>query len=182
MLSCDPPPFARRQLKERWYRMKGNARSATDTLGFQGAIIVMGWQDLRRCDSVAADESERNATAKVVREAGRAKGAVSPEPLLRGHHPTCFCRACRRTRPLPSVGKNTSVPRSCSRAIPRPASRTTLAVAFLSLSSAATLSHRLSAGQRLATWRFNDSPLKTERVNRSSGNRLAYIRFQRSFS
>ena len=70
-LSCDPPPSARRQLKERWNRMKGNARSATDTLGFQGAIIVMGWQELRRCDSVAADESERNATAKVVREAGR---------------------------------------------------------------------------------------------------------------
>ena len=51
-----------------------------DALGFQRAIIAMGSPDLRRCDSVAADESDRNATAKVVREAGLASGAVPPEP------------------------------------------------------------------------------------------------------
>ena len=47
------------------------AGAAIYTLGFQGAIIVMGWQELRRCGSGAAGMSERNATTKVVREAGR---------------------------------------------------------------------------------------------------------------
>ena len=31
----------------------------------------MGGQELRRCDSVAAGMSDKNATAEVVREAGR---------------------------------------------------------------------------------------------------------------
>ena len=41
---------------------------------------VLGWPGLRRCESGAADESDKNATAKVVREAGLATGAVPPEP------------------------------------------------------------------------------------------------------
>ncbi len=57
------------------------------------------------------------------RSKSRFGGDSSPDPHFGGYYPTCFCRACRRTRLLPGVGKNTSVPRGVSRATVTPYTR-----------------------------------------------------------